>query len=193
METMHVTWHDNYKWTINDGHSPLLLCHLFCPPSADLDLVGPPVQSCSVCCFFFFFPNAAALLLLLSFEATRALGAASVEPAVLVVRFDRAILLYSTHTAVLVLLLFAFLDGLEFVCIFTQTVSCTRVNKQGPWRQFPPKVYLVKKLSPGTVSSANSGVAPVPLVNSLPPSKEVYFKAKKRCLAVGVHHNIEQD
>ena len=45
---------------------------------------------------------------------------------------------------------------------------CTRVNKQGPRRQFPPKVYLVKKLSPGTVSSANSGVAPVPLVNSLP-------------------------
>jgi len=101
-------------------HSPLLLCHLFCPPSADLDLVGPPVQSCSVCCFFFFLPTAAVLLLVLLaplllssslVEVTRALGAASVEPAVLVVRFDRAILLYSTHTAVLVPLLFAFLDG----------------------------------------------------------------------------------
>jgi len=81
-------------------HSPLLLCHLFCPPSADLDLVGPPVQSCSVCCFFFFLPTAAALLLLallaplllLSFEVTRAEGAAAEEPAVLVVRLDRAIL-----------------------------------------------------------------------------------------------------
>jgi hypothetical protein len=48
-----------------------------------------------------------------------------------------------------------------------------RVNKQGPRRQFPPKVYLVKKLSPGTVSSANSGVAPVPLVNSLPAKNSV--------------------
>ncbi|KAK1733356.1 hypothetical protein QTG54_015915 [Skeletonema marinoi] len=72
----------------------MLLCHLFCPPSADLDLVGPTVQSCSVCCFFFFLPAAAALLLLdlllllLSFEVTRA----SVEPAVLVVRLDRSIL-----------------------------------------------------------------------------------------------------
>ena len=91
-------------------HSPLLLlCHLFCPPSADLDLVGPPVQSCNVCCFFFFLPTAAALLLLallvpllllLSFEVTRAEGAASEEPAVLAVRLDRAILLYPAHSAV---------------------------------------------------------------------------------------------
>jgi len=89
-------------------HSPLLLCHLFCP-SADLDLVGPPVQSCSVCCFFFFLPTAAALLLLallvlllllLSLYVTREEGAVSEEPAVLVVRFDRAIFLYSTHSAV---------------------------------------------------------------------------------------------
>ena len=80
-------------------HSPVLLCHLFCP-SADLDLVGPPVQSCNVCCFFFFLPAAAALLLLallvplllLSFEVTRAEAAVSEEPAVLVVRLDRAIL-----------------------------------------------------------------------------------------------------
>eukprot|EP00985_Skeletonema_marinoi_P017301 scaffold9402_cov71-Skeletonema_marinoi.AAC.1 len=34
-----------------------------------------------------------------------------------------------------------------------------RVNKQGPRREFPPNFYLVKKSSPGTVSSANSGVA----------------------------------
>ena len=93
-------------------HSPLLLCHLFCPPSADLDLVGPPVQSCRVCCFFFFFPTAAVLLLfallvplllllLLSFEVTRAEAAVSDEPAVLVARLDRAILcLYSAHSTV---------------------------------------------------------------------------------------------
>ena len=34
-----------------------------------------------------------------------------------------------------------------------------RVNKQGPRREFPQNFYLVKKSSPGTVSSANSGVA----------------------------------
>jgi len=70
------------------------------------------------------------LLLLLSFEVTREEGAASDEPAVLVVRLDRAILsaLWKVLVLPTLIILFVLLDGwsIVFVCIFTQTVSCRR-------------------------------------------------------------------
>eukprot|EP00985_Skeletonema_marinoi_P001671 scaffold676_cov137-Skeletonema_marinoi.AAC.1 len=68
--------------------------------------------------------------------------------------------------------------------IKTSQDALARVNKQGPRRGLPPKFYLVKKSSPGTVSSANSGVAPQYRFEALSSKKqEQYFnKATKNII-----------
>jgi hypothetical protein len=118
-------------------------------------LVGPPVQSCSVCCFFFFLPTAAALLLLLdillllllSLDVTREEAAASVEPAVLVVRFDRAILSLSLIAAFICWmnrcrLVSAFRWVRCMLCRWLQTVSCRRWT----WKSIGTTLYVISML-----------------------------------------------